>query len=97
MDENISRDKVIVRTSMIGILAYVFLAGFKAFDELDRLNRNITIEVYKKHNVILTAIGVYSFNTKDDNAATASQPMISALSQSIFQAALSIQVLQAEV
>ena len=31
MDENISRDKVIVRTSIIGILANVFLAGFKAF------------------------------------------------------------------
>lgn len=40
-------------------------------DELDRLNRNITIEVYKKHNVILTAIGVYSSNTKDDDAAAA--------------------------
>ena len=42
-------------------------------DELDRLNRNNTIEVYKKHNVILTAIGVYSFNTKDDDAAAAKQ------------------------
>ena len=42
-------------------------------DELDRLNRSITIEVYKKHNVILTAIGVYSFNTKDDDAAAAKQ------------------------
>jgi len=42
-------------------------------DELDRLNRRITMEVYKKHNVILTAIGVYSFNTKDDDAAAAKQ------------------------
>ncbi len=42
-------------------------------DELDRLTRSITMEVYKKHNVILTAIGVYSFNTKDDDAAAAKQ------------------------
>lgn len=33
--------------------------------ELDELNRAIAIEVYKKHNVILTAIGVYSIDTKD--------------------------------
>jgi cation diffusion facilitator family transporter len=33
--------------------------------ELDDLNRAIAIEVYKKHNVILTAIGVYSIDTKD--------------------------------
>lgn len=30
-NQNISRDKVIVRTSIIGILANVFLAAFKAF------------------------------------------------------------------
>ena len=42
-------------------------------DDLDRLNRSITMEVYKKHNVILTAIGVYSFNTKDDDSAAAKQ------------------------
>ena len=34
-------------------------------DRLDRLIRDIQIEVYKKHNVILTAIGVYSVNTTD--------------------------------
>ena len=33
--------------------------------ELDELNRAIAVEVYKKHNVILTAIGVYSIDTKD--------------------------------
>ena len=37
--------------------------------DLDELIRTITIEVLKKHNVILTAIGVYSINTKNDNAA----------------------------
>lgn len=40
-------------------------------DELDKLIRRITMEVYKKHNVLLTAIGVYSMNTKDPEAAAA--------------------------
>ena len=35
-------------------------------DTLDRLLRNIQKEVYQKHKVILTAIGVYSVNTKDE-------------------------------
>ncbi len=34
-------------------------------DELDRLIRSIQTKVYDEHNVILTAIGVYSVNTKD--------------------------------
>ena len=34
-------------------------------DELDDLSRQITKEVYLAHNVALTAIGVYSVNTKD--------------------------------
>lgn len=34
-------------------------------NELDELIRAITLEVYKKYNVLLTAIGVYSVNTKD--------------------------------
>ena len=34
-------------------------------DHLDRLIRGIQSEVYKKHQVILTAIGVYSVNTRD--------------------------------
>ena len=38
-------------------------------DELDKLIRAVTVEVYKKHNVILTAVGVYSINTKDPEAA----------------------------
>ena len=42
-------------------------------DELDCLNRNITVEVYKKHKVILTAVGVYSFNTKDPDSKAAKE------------------------
>ncbi len=34
-------------------------------DRLDRLIREIQNKVYKEHQVILTAIGVYSVNTKD--------------------------------
>ena len=37
--------------------------------QLDELIRSITTEVYIKHNVVLTAIGVYSVNTRDDEAA----------------------------
>ena len=34
---------------------------------LDELTRSIMKEVYKKHGVILTAVGVYSINTEDEN------------------------------
>ena len=35
-------------------------------DQLDQLIRNIQTEVYKRHQVILTAVGIYSVNTKDE-------------------------------
>ena len=38
-------------------------------DELDKLVRRVTADVVRKHNVILTAIGVYSYTTKDPEAA----------------------------
>lgn len=38
-------------------------------NELDELIRAITIEVYRRHRVILNAVGVYSVNTSDDHAA----------------------------
>ncbi len=34
-------------------------------DELDELIRAITVKVYKEHNVLLSAVGVYSVNTRD--------------------------------
>ncbi len=40
-------------------------------DDLDKLLRKIMVEVYQKHDVLLTAIGVYSVNTKDPEAAAA--------------------------
>ncbi len=40
-------------------------------DDLDKLIRKISVDVYHKHGVILTAIGVYSVNTKNPEAAEA--------------------------
>ena len=40
-------------------------------DDLDKLLRKIQVKVYQTHNVILTAIGVYSYNTKDPEALEA--------------------------
>ena len=40
-------------------------------DDLDKLIRQVTMDVYEKHDVILTAIGVYSFNTTDAEATAA--------------------------
>lgn len=40
-------------------------------DDLDKLIRTITYDVCQKHNVILTAIGVYSVNTKNPEAVAA--------------------------
>lgn len=36
--------------------------------KIDKLTRKITSKVYKEHNVILSAIGIYSINTKDEEA-----------------------------
>lgn len=40
-------------------------------NELDELLREITDTVYEKHNVILTAIGVYSINNSDEKVVRA--------------------------
>ena len=40
-------------------------------DDLDKLIRKVSVDVYQKHNVILTAIGVYSLNTKNPEAVEA--------------------------
>ena len=40
-------------------------------DRLDQLLRSIQVKVYEEHQVILTAIGVYSVNTKDDEIRAA--------------------------
>lgn len=40
-------------------------------DDLDKLLRKIQVKVYNEHDVILTAIGVYSYNTRDPFAVEA--------------------------
>ena len=39
--------------------------------EVDKLIRSVTVKVYIEHNVILTAVGVYSVNTTDPEAISA--------------------------
>ena len=38
-------------------------------NQLDKMLREIMVEVMHKHNVLLTAIGVYSFNTQDEEVS----------------------------
>lgn len=38
-------------------------------DDVDRITRKIQVDVFQKTGIILTGIGVYSFNTSDDEAA----------------------------
>ena len=38
-------------------------------DDVDRITRKIQTDVFQKTGVILTGVGVYSYNTSDDEAA----------------------------
>jgi cation diffusion facilitator family transporter len=48
---------------------HVELPDTLTVDEVDRITRRIQTNVFHKTGVILTGIGVYSFNTSDDEAA----------------------------
>lgn len=48
---------------------HIELPDTMSVDEVDRITRTIQTDVYKKTGVILTGIGVYSYNTSDDEAA----------------------------
>jgi len=48
-------------------------------NELDDLTREITEKVLKEHNVILTAIGIYSINTSDNDVVRAREQIEKAL------------------
>jgi len=50
---------------------HIEVADTMTADELDQLIRKITEEVYRKEGVILTAVGVYSINTRDPEAVKA--------------------------
>ena len=40
-------------------------------DRLDQLIRELTMKVYHEHHILLTAVGVYSVNTKDEEIMAA--------------------------
>ncbi|MBR6392601.1 MAG: cation transporter [Eubacterium sp.] len=48
---------------------HVELPDTMTVDEVDALTRRIQTKVYRESGVILTGVGVYSFNTSDDEAA----------------------------
>ena len=48
---------------------HIAVADDCPISRLDELSREIMVEVYKKHQVILTAVGAYSINTKDEEIA----------------------------
>ena len=47
--------------------------------EIDELSNQIILSVYKEHRVILTAVGIYSRNTREPEAVTAKEKVISIL------------------
>ena len=50
---------------------HIEVADTMNVDEVDRLIRKVTEEVLQKTGVILTAVGIYSMNTKDPEAVSA--------------------------
>ncbi|MCR5523505.1 MAG: cation diffusion facilitator family transporter [Clostridia bacterium] len=48
---------------------HIEVPDYYSASEIDELIRQISVDVYSKHNVLLTAIGVYSVNTSNDEAA----------------------------
>ena len=48
---------------------HIELPDTMSVDDVDRITRKIQVDVYQKTGIILTGIGVYSFNTSDDEAA----------------------------
>ena len=48
---------------------HIELPDTMSVDDVDRLTRRIQVDVFQRTGIILTGIGVYSFNTSDDEAA----------------------------
>ena len=48
---------------------HIELPDTMSVDDVDRITRRIQNDVFRKTGVILTGIGVYSYNTSDDDAA----------------------------
>lgn len=51
------------------VSAHVELPDTMTVDEVDELTRRLQYKIYKKYGIILIALGVYSFNTKDKEAS----------------------------
>lgn len=49
--------------------AHIELPDTMSVDDVDRITRRIQNKVFQKTGIILTGIGVYSYNTSDDEAA----------------------------
>ena len=48
---------------------HIELPDTMSVDDVDRITRKIQVDVFHKTGIVLTGIGVYSFNTSDDEAA----------------------------
>ena len=48
---------------------HIELPDTMTINEVDKLTRNIEAKVYRETGIILTGIGIYSYNTSDDEAA----------------------------
>ena len=48
---------------------HIELPDTMTVNEVDKLTRNIEAKVYRETGIILTGIGIYSYNTSDDEAA----------------------------
>ena len=64
---------------------HIELPDTMSVDDVDRITRRIQSDVYRKAGVILTGIGVYSFNTSNDEAAQ----MRNAVSKAVMEHVLS--------
>lgn len=47
--------------------------------QIDELSNKVTLEVFNKHGVILTAVGIYSRNTNDQEATAAKEKVLNIL------------------
>ena len=48
---------------------HIELPDTLSVNEVDKITRRIQVDVFRRTGVILTGVGVYSFNTSDDEAA----------------------------
>ena len=49
--------------------AHIEVPDYWTADKIDEVSRKIAAQVYEKNNVVISAIGIYSVNTKENSAA----------------------------